>query len=86
MANDNEYDNEYYDDYDDDYDEDDSNDVRPCPACGAEIYEDSLRCPSCGNYITFGSLGPWSGRPLWWIVLGALGVAALIAALLTWTL
>ena len=78
MANDN--------DYYDDYDEDDSNDVRPCPACGAEIYEDSLRCPACGNYITFGSLGPWSGRPLWWIVLGALGVAALIAALLTWTL
>ncbi len=80
MAND----NEHYDDYD--CDEDDTNDVRPCPACGAEIYEDSLRCPVCGDYITFGSLGPWSGRPLWWIVLGALGVAALIVALLTWTL
>jgi hypothetical protein len=80
------YDNEYdYDNDADDYDvDDDSNDVRPCPICGAEIYEDSEQCPVCGNYITFGSVGPWSGRPLWWIILGVLGVAALIAVLFAW--
>lgn len=85
MTNDND---EYYDD-DFEYDaqaEDDSPDLRPCPECGAEIYEDSEQCPICGNYITFGSLGPWSGRPLWWIILGAVGVVALIAALLSWSL
>lgn len=78
--------NEYYDEYDD-YDsdvreEDDSNDVLPCPECGAEIYEDSQQCPVCGNYITFTGNGPFSGRPLWWIVLGLAGVVALIVALL----
>ena len=85
-------DNECFDDYDaddydtDGYDEDEPNDVRPCPVCGAEIYEDSLRCPVCGNYITFDSVGPWSGKPFWWIVLGVLGVVALVVALVTWTL
>lgn len=80
-------DDEYLDDIDaDDYhpDDDESNDVRPCPACGAEIYEDSPRCPVCGAYITFAAAHPWSGRPLWWIALAALGVAALILTLIFW--
>ncbi len=76
-------DNEYHDEYDD-YDEDDSSELRPCPECGAEIYEDSQQCPVCGNYITFGSSGAFSGRPVWWILLGLAGIVALIAALLTW--
>ena len=65
-----------YDEFDDD-----SNEVRPCPVCGREVYEDSLRCPACGNYITFATASPWSGRPLWWIALGLLGVVALVVAL-----
>lgn len=85
-------DNECFDDYDadgydtDGYDEDESSDVRSCPVCGAEIHEDSLRCPVCGDYITFGSAGPWSGKPFWWVVLGVLGTVALVVALVTWTL
>lgn len=85
-------DNECFDDCDandydtDGHDEDEANDVRPCPVCGAEIYEDSLRCPLCGNYITFDAAGPWSGKPFWWIALGVLGTIALIVALVTWTL
>ena len=29
--------------------DDETIDVMPCPACGAEIYEDSERCPKCGQ-------------------------------------
>ena len=79
MTNDNEYHNE-----DDDYDEDDSSELRPCPECGADIYEDSELCPVCGNYITFGSSGPFSNRPVWWVFLGLAGIIALIAALIAW--
>ncbi len=49
-----------------------------CPACGAEIYEDTPRCPVCGEYITAGT-NAWSGRPVWWIVLGILGLLSFVA-------
>ncbi|MFH1922080.1 MAG: hypothetical protein ABIP48_19615 [Planctomycetota bacterium] len=52
----------------------------PCPACGADVYEDAVRCPACGDYLTHDT-SIWSGRPGWWVLLGLLGVAALIAAL-----
>ena len=39
------------------------------PECGADAYEDADRCPRCGHYLT-PDLSPWSGRPLWWILLG----------------
>lgn len=25
----------------------------PCPSCGCEVYDDSPRCPSCGEYINW---------------------------------
>ena len=65
---------------------DEPGDVRPCPACGAEIYEDKPRCPVCGDYITLANAGPWSARPLWWIALGLLGAVAFIAAAVIWML
>jgi hypothetical protein len=51
-----------------------------CPECDAEIYDDSVQCPHCGHYIE-ADTNVWSGRSLWWIVVGLLGVIATIAAL-----
>ena len=61
-------------------DEEDVTSTVPCPECGAEVYEDAVRCPACGNYITHAT-SVWSGRPGWWIVLGLLGVVAVIVVL-----
>jgi hypothetical protein len=65
---------------DEDESDDDSTETAPCPHCGAEVYEDAVRCPVCGEYVTTGG-NIWSGRPLWWIVLAVLGIAATVAAL-----
>ena len=60
----------------------------PCPACGAEVYEDAERCPACGDWITHrrtgaaAFTGPSGVRPLWWVVLGVAGVLATVGALL----
>jgi hypothetical protein len=62
-------------------DDDDSSETVPCPHCGAEMYEDSIRCPVCGEYVTHGA-SALSGRPMWYILLGIAGVIAAIAALL----
>lgn len=61
--------------------EDDETDVLPCPACGAEVYEEAERCPACGAEIVR-RLRAWEGRPRWWIVLGLLGIGAVIYLLL----
>ena len=65
---------------DDDF-EDDLSETVPCPQCNAEIYEDAVRCPNCGAYVTLGT-SVWSGRPRWWTALGLLGIVVLILALL----
>ena len=71
------------DDLSDDYDwlSDDDAELIDCPQCGAEIYEDSQRCPVCGDWIVPDTGSVWSGRPLWWIVLGAAGLLASLATL-----
>jgi len=61
-------------------DEDDEPLTLPCPECGADVYEDAVRCPACGYYITHPT-SVWHGRPGWWILLGLLGVVALILVL-----
>ena len=71
------------DDLDDEDDEDGETEVVPCPACGVEVYEEAERCPACGEYIVH-STSPWGGKPRWWIVLGLLGIAAVIYALARW--
>jgi hypothetical protein len=70
---------------DDEYpEEDDSDDdlteTVSCPECGAEIYEDASQCPVCGSYVTSNS-NVWSGRSLWWILLGLLGLIVTTLAL-----
>jgi hypothetical protein len=61
--------------------DDDSSETVPCLLCGADIYEDAVRCPHCGEYVTE-QTNVWSGRPTWWILLGLLGIMALVLALL----
>lgn len=51
-----------------------------CPECNAEIYEDSVQCAVCRCYISPGG-NVWSGRPLWWVLLGLLGLVATTLAL-----
>lgn len=65
------------DDSDDDWEE---TDVAPCPRCGAEIAADSVRCPICGDYVT-AETAVWQGKAWWWVLLGVLGIAAVIVAL-----
>jgi len=68
-------DEEYPDEFDDDSDDD--IELRLCPECGASIYEEAQQCPHCGAYVTFRHTA-FAGRPWWWIVLGLLGIAAVI--------
>ncbi len=67
---------------DDTEDVDDSAETVACPQCGADVYEDAEQCPVCGNYIVHTHDFLWTNRPLWWILLGVLGIAAVIIALL----
>lgn len=70
------------DDWSSETDDDDVSYTVDCPECGAEVYEDAERCPACGSYIVLGATGSvWQGRPAWWIILGLLGVIAVILAL-----
>jgi hypothetical protein len=52
-----------------------------CPECGTDVYDDAVQCPSCGHYLE-ADTNPWSGRSLWWIVVGLLGVVAAVAAVI----
>jgi hypothetical protein len=63
--------------------DDDLTETVPCPECGAEVYEEAEQCPRCGSYITHGG-SVWAGRPIWWIVLGLLGLVAGVLALAGW--
>lgn len=57
-------------------------DVVACPLCGADVYEDAEQCPTCGEYIVHTSANyAWSNRPAWWIVLGLIGIVAVILTL-----
>jgi hypothetical protein len=40
----------------------------PCSYCRQEIYEDSVRCPHCGQYLSEEDLS--ASRKPWWIILG----------------
>lgn len=65
-----------------DWDADDEPaDTFPCGNCGADVYEESEQCPRCGEWVTRSS-SPLAGRPLWWQLIGLLGIIAVILALL----
>jgi hypothetical protein len=49
-----------------------------CLGCGAAIYDDSVQCPYCGDYVTTGTTSAFSGRPWWFVVLAAAGIVAVI--------
>ena len=63
-------------------DEDDAGDDEYfCPSCGANVYEDCDRCPSCGDYITPRSKLPSAAGSPWFLiaVLTMIGLMVLAA-------
>ena len=61
--------------------DDDDSPTEPCPACGAEIYDDSPQCPACGQYVL--SPGTSTGRlPLWLAIAAALALIAFVCWIL----
>ncbi len=50
-----------------------------CPECGQWIYDDVDVCPHCGMFIV-ADTRPLAGRPLWWLLLGLLGIVAVVIA------
>jgi hypothetical protein len=76
------------DNSDDDWDnpeldeaDDGTTELVACPACGEEIYEEAEQCPHCGSYVVH-STSAFAGRPMWFCVLGFLGVVATVLYLL----
>lgn len=81
---------EFTDDFEDhEYPEEDQYDedsTVECSSCGAEVYDDSIRCPVCGEYITTGStsLPPiWKFTAIFILVLGAIMAGQFVLGLLT---
>jgi hypothetical protein len=68
-----------------DWDDDgsDEDELIDCPQCGESIHVESERCPQCGHYLTDEGpkAGIWNRCSWWWLVLGGLGIAAVIYAL-----
>ena len=56
-------------------DQERGSDTMACPSCGADIYDDSERCPFCGDYVVMRA-GATSSR-LWWRVALVLALAAI---------
>lgn len=82
-----------YENWDEDYDDDVGYDegesasdefetpTVSCSHCGADVYEEAVACPVCGEYIGVDT-SPFRDRPPWWISLGILGVIATILCLI----
>jgi len=71
-------------DWDEDVPEEpDESGVVECPACGADVYEDSPRCPVCGEYLLPGSRSgsALAGKPVWYVGLAIAGIVAVILTL-----
>ncbi len=68
------------DEYDSWSDDVDSSTIS-CPECSAEIYDDVELCPHCGFYLEDAPSRPLNEMPRWFLVLGLLGVLAVILAL-----
>ena len=70
-------------------DDDFHSDTAPCSYCGASIYDDSPRCPKCGNYTDgLGDFGkPSSSKqrlPRIYVIGGWLAVIGMLAPILIW--
>lgn len=81
MYDDDDFDEDGYEDDWPDASDEEENDLRPCPSCQEPIYEDSVRCPYCGEYVTFGRTSKLAGKPMWYIALAILGIIAVCLAL-----
>ena len=68
---------QYDDEFDDGFEEgwDDGGEAIPCPHCGEEVYEYAAQCPHCRMYI-IADTNMWEGKPIWWIILGVIGIIA----------
>lgn len=69
---------------DEEFDDDEDDQTVECPECGAAVYEDAEQCPTCGNYIVHSTSQSdylWRNRPTWWVILGLLGILAVIVAM-----
>ncbi len=55
---------------------DDEGDVVPCPGCGSEVYEETQKCPHCGDWIT-PSVALNRKNPIW-IIAAILALLAMI--------
>jgi DNA-directed RNA polymerase subunit RPC12/RpoP len=67
---------------DDEAEADSSTATIRCPGCGAAIYEESVQCPYCGDYVTPDAAVGLAGRPWWFVVMAV----AAILAVMTWLL
>jgi uncharacterized paraquat-inducible protein A len=59
-------DSEFPDPSDMDDDEQDSTDTHPCPHCKTPIYDQSPRCPHCGNFISQNKSS--IRKPIWFLI------------------
>lgn len=64
----------------DEDDESEGEDTVACPYCLRQVYEDAVRCPECGEYLS--RLDRPSRHP-WWLLLG---VVLCLFTLLGWVL
>jgi predicted amidophosphoribosyltransferase len=72
-------------DWDDEWIEDcEETSTITCPACGAEVYEESPACPVCGEYITStpSTGSQWAGKPWWYVALALFGIFSVIIIML----
>lgn len=69
---------------DDGYDEEWESETIECSNCGADVYEDAVACPICGEYLTRNT-HPLSDRPSWWVMLGVLGIVVTIISAFFWS-
>jgi hypothetical protein len=75
------YDDEDDFDPDDDFESDEDEDTTDtCPYCKKSIYDDTIHCPHCGQYISQEDR-PASAKP-WWILAG---VAICLYLVYRWT-
>ena len=76
------------DEYPDDYDlNDDEVELLPCPSCGREVYEETEKCPYCGDWIMPRQAA--ARTPFWFRVVGAVVVVAFLlwfVGLIRWLL
>ncbi|WP_298869423.1 zinc ribbon domain-containing protein [uncultured Gimesia sp.] len=71
------------DEFEEEYETDDEYETETvaCSNCGADVYEDAVSCPACGEYLGVNT-HPFSDRPRWWVALGVLGSIVTILCLI----